>query len=132
LKWRNAEAANRSAERRKREDEAPRLIAKVPSLETLRLEVFERSSSIVRPEHTHVRHVVVPTAPALFFMPCHDSQCRDGGHDLTLEIMAALQRKAERFDGEHACPGVVGSASCSRVLGYVGIATYARSTPPVR
>lgn len=132
MKWRNAEAANRSAERRKREDEAPRLIAKVPGLETLRLEVFERSSSIVRPEHTHVRHVVVPTAPALFYMPCHDTQCRDGGHDLTHEIMAALQRRAERFDGEHACPGSAGSANCSRVLGYVGIATYARADHPRR
>jgi hypothetical protein len=47
------------AERRRREDEAPRLIAKVPKLDKLRLEILERSSNIARPEHTHVRHVVV-------------------------------------------------------------------------
>ena len=112
------------AERRKREDEAPRLIAKVPFLQTLRIEVLERSSSIARPEHTHVRHVVVASAPALFYVPCHDPQCKDGGHDLTHEVMQALQKKQLRFSGEDACPGVTGSASCARVLEYVAQATY--------
>ena len=124
MKWRNAEASLRVAERRRREDEAPRLTAQVPGLETLRLEVVERSSSISRPENAHVRHVVVPSAPALFVMPCRDPQCRDGGHDVTAQVMAALQRKRERFDGESACPGSVGSAGCARVLGFAGAATY--------
>jgi len=44
-------------------------------------------------------------------------------------VMAALQSKKERFDGEDTCPGSVGSAACSRVLGYVGVASY-RSTAP--
>jgi len=117
------------AERRKRENEAPRLAARAPTLEKLRLEVHVRSSNIARPEHTHIRHVVVPSAPALFFVPCHDAQCKDGGHDLTAAVMAALQSKKERFDGEDTCPGSVGSAACSRVLGYVGVASY-RSTAP--
>ena len=112
------------AERRKRENEAPRLAARAPTLEKLRLEVHVRSSNIARPEHTHIRHVVVPSAPALFFVPCHDAQCKDGGHDLTAAVMAALQSKKERFEGEDACHGVVGSSSCSRVLDYVGVATY--------
>jgi len=124
LKWRNSEAAERMAERRKREAEAPRLAATVPSLEKLRLEIIERSSSISRPEHTHTRHVVVESAPALFVMPCRDTQCKDGGHDLTAQIVGALQKRKERFEGEDACNGVVGSSTCSRILAYVGVATY--------
>ena len=118
------EAAKRMAERRQREDEAPRLATAVPTLEKLRLEVMEKSSSISRPEHTHVRHVVVASAPALFVLPCRDTQCKDGGHDLTNVILAALRRQKERFEGEDACLGVVGSAGCSRVLGFVAVATY--------
>ncbi len=112
------------AERRRREAEAPRLSETIPSLEKLRLEVVERSSSISRPEHTHTRHVVVESAPALFVMPCRDTQCKDGGHNVTAEILAALRRGMERFEGQDACSGVVGSANCSRILAYVGVATY--------
>jgi hypothetical protein len=124
LRWKNSEAAGLIAERRRREAEAPRLAALVPELEKLRLEVVERSANIARPEHTHTRHVVVASAPALFVLPCHDSRCKDGGHDVTTEILAALQARKERFEGEDACSGVIGSASCARVLTYVGIATY--------
>jgi hypothetical protein len=125
MRWaKDREATRRNAERRQREDEAPRLAATVPALQGLRLEVFERSASISHPEHAHVRHVVVANAPALFVMPCHDTQCKDGGHDLTREILSALQRKNARFEGEDACRGTVGSAGCSRVLGYVATATY--------
>lgn len=120
----NREAAKRTAERRQREAEAPRLAATIPALEELRIEVLERSSSISRPEHTHVRHIVVPVAPALFVLPCHDTQCKDGGHDLTAEILAALRGQKVRFGGEDVCSGVVGSAGCSRVLGYAAVATY--------
>lgn len=124
MRWKNAEAAGRLEERRKREADAPRLSATVPALEKLRLECSERSANIVRPEHTHTRHVMVQSAPALFVLPCHDSRCKDGGHDLTATILAALKKKQERFTGEDACPGVVGTAACSRVLDYVGVATY--------
>jgi hypothetical protein len=124
LKWRDPEAAGRVAERRRREAEAPRLATTIPKLENLRLEVHERSSNISRPEHTHTRIVVVASAPALFVLPCHDTQCKDGGHDLTNEILAGLRTKKARFEGEDPCSGVVGSAACSRVLGYVAVATY--------
>jgi hypothetical protein len=67
---------------------------------------------------------VVASAPALFVLPCRDTQCKDGGHDLTNVILAALRRQKERFEGEDACLGVVGSAGCSRVLGFVAVATY--------
>jgi hypothetical protein len=124
VRWRDPKAAGRQEERRRRESEAPRLADTVPGLEKLRLDVLERSPNVARPEHTHTRHVVVDRAPALFVLPCYDTQCKDGGHDLTAEIMAALKAKRVRFEGEDLCPGMVGTASCSRVLGYVGLATY--------
>lgn len=124
MRWRNTEAAARQEDRRRREAEAPRLAEIVPTLERLRLECSERNANIVRPEHTHTRHVVVQSAPALFVVPCHDSRCKDGGHDLTAAILAALKTKKERFTGADACAGVVGSSACSRVLDYVGVATY--------
>jgi hypothetical protein len=124
MSWRNSEAAERMAERRRREEEAPRLNVTIPTLEKLRLDVEERSASISRPEHTHTRHVVVSSAPALFVMPCRDTQCKDGGHNLTAEILSALRRRVERFEGTDACGGNVGSASCARVLAYVGVASY--------
>lgn len=125
MMWRkDREATRRNAERRQREDEAPRLAATIPELQGLRLEVMERSASISHPQHAHVRHVVVASAPALFVMPCHDAHCKDGGHDLTREILAELRQRNGRFTGEDACRGTVGSSGCSRVLGYVAVATY--------
>lgn len=124
MKWRNPEATARMEERRRREADAPRLAATIPTLEKLRLEVLERSSNISRPEHSHTRHVVVASAPALFVLPCHDTQCKDGGHDLTALILAGLRTQKDRFEGEDPCSGVVGDAGCSRVLGYVAVATY--------
>ena len=112
------------AERRRREDEAPRLNLTIPKLEKLRLEVLEHSSSISRPENTHTRHVVVSSAPALFVLPCHDTACKQGGHDLTSEILTALRKQTVRHEGEDACLGAVGSAGCSRILKYVVVATY--------
>lgn len=125
MMWRqNREVTLRTAERRQREDEAPRLAVTIPGLQGLRLEVLEHSSSVSHPEYTHVRHVVVANAPALFVVPCHDKECKEGGHDLTQEILAALRLRNARFQGEDVCRGMVGSAGCSRVLGYVAVATY--------
>jgi hypothetical protein len=125
MMWRqNPEVTRRTAERRQREDEAPRLAVTIPALQGLRLEVLEHSPTISHPEYTHVRHVVVASAPALFVMPCHDKDCKEGGHDLTQEILAALRQRNARFEGENVCRGMVGSAGCSRILGYVADATY--------
>ena len=124
MKWRQKEAAERFAERRRREDEAPRLLDIVPKLETLRLKIEESRAGAALTETSHVRPIVVANAPALFVFPCQDSSCKDGGHDLTSEISAALRARKERFEGEDACRGQVGSAECSRVLRYSATATY--------
>jgi hypothetical protein len=123
--WRRDKAAaQRFAERRQREDEAPRLSAVVPHLESLRLEVTESRSGISTPEAAHIRRIVVEHAPALFLLSCHDTQCKDGGHDITNQVLSALRARQTRFEGEDACNGALGSATCQRVLHFVGVATY--------
>ena len=120
---RQTEATQRAAERRQREDDAVRLAEVVPHLKSLRIEIEERRQGSRIPEASHIRHVVAH-APALFVLQCCDSQCRDGGHDITGSVLAALRGGATRFEGEDECCGHVGSASCGRVLRYVLIATY--------
>jgi len=123
--WRrNQEAAQRFADRRRREDDAPRLSDVVPHLESLKLEVRETRSGISNPEASHIRRIVVSSAPALFVVPCHDSNCKDGGHDVTSEVLSALRSRTPRFEGEDGCGGQVGSAGCQRVLHYIATATY--------
>lgn len=123
--WRrNDEAAQRAAERRQREDAAPRLKATVPQLESLRLEVQETRAGIANSEAAHIRHIVVAHAPALFVVPCHDTQCKDGGHDVTASILYALRSREQRFEGEDPCRGYVGTSNCARVLRYTGVAQY--------
>src|SRR5258706_6638946 len=113
---RNQEAAQRFADRRQREDEAPRLAAVIPNLESLRLDIQEGTSGLSNPEASHIRRIVVEQAPALFLITCHDTQCKEGGHDVTYAVMSALRSHKLRFEGEDNCPGMVGSANCQRVL----------------
>jgi hypothetical protein len=125
MMWRrNAEAAQRIAERRQREDEAPRLAVLVPRLESLGIQVSEGNPGISNPMGSHTRRVVVATAPALFVLPCGDSQCRDGGHELTAELLSGLRQSKLEFKGENSCRGVIGSSECRRVLRYVATASY--------
>jgi hypothetical protein len=120
-----SEGAQRFAERRKREDESPRLTSEVPRLQSLALEIEERREGSPVAEPIHVRRVVVQHAPALFVLPCGDARCRDGGHDVTHAVMRALRAGETRFDGQDVCVGSVATAQCSRILHFVGIATYA-------
>jgi hypothetical protein len=121
---RNREAAQLAAERRAREDQAPRLVNEVPGLKTLRLEIEERRAGATVPESAHVRHVSVPHAPALFDLLCREPSCTGGGHDVTNAILQALRSRSTRFEGEHACRGSTRDADCTRVLRYIGIAEY--------
>ncbi|NOU30135.1 MAG: hypothetical protein HOO96_19710 [Polyangiaceae bacterium] len=121
---RNTEATERLAAKRAREDQAPRLSAEVPKLATLALEVREFMAAVPVAEPGHVRRVVVESAPALFEMPCGDPRCKDGGHDVTREIIRALERGEARFEGDDACRGGIGTANCTRVMHYIGTATF--------
>jgi hypothetical protein len=117
-------AAERTNERRRREDEAPRLAAVVPDLESLRLEVTEKRGEIGIAEAAHIRRVVVEHAPALFLIPCGESSCRDGGHDITRAVLRGLENKATVYEGDDPCTGQTGTAPCARTLVFKAYATY--------
>lgn len=121
---RNSLAAQRFADRRQREEEAPKLLSEVPDLSSLRLEIEERSGAGAT---KHTRRLVLERAPALFFVPCGDPRCSDGGHDLTYTVMRALRAHETSFQGSDECTGGLGSATCSRVLRFVGMAEYGGS-----
>ena len=121
---RNSEAALRFAERRRREDAAPRLREVVPALATLRLEIDERRGTAGTGDPKHVRLVVVDSAAAMFNVPCGDHACRDGGHDLTDAVLRALKSGAPRLELEDTCHGSIGTASCGAVMHLVLTATY--------
>jgi hypothetical protein len=119
-----SEAAQRAAARRQREDDAPRLKDIAPTLESLKLEVDQRRAADSVTGTSHIRRIVVENAPALFIVPCADRACTDGGHDLTREILQALQKKLDKFEGQHACQGNVRTAHCGSVLRYSATAVY--------
>jgi|SRR5580704_9874246 hypothetical protein len=121
---RNSEAAQRFAERRRREDAAPRLREAVPALATLRLEIDERRGVTNAGDPKHVRLVVVDSAPALFSLPCGDHSCREGGHEMTDAVLRALQAGAGRIDLEDPCHGTIGTAPCGLVMHVHVTATY--------
>jgi hypothetical protein len=117
----NSAGALRYEERRRRETDAPRLCDEVPSLVSLRLEIEERSGVTAT---KHARPVLVDRAPALFVVPCGDSRCIDGAHDLTTAVMRALRAREKTFEGNDECMGSVGSGNCTRVLHFGLFAEY--------
>jgi hypothetical protein len=121
---RSREASERFAERRRREDEAPRLKEVVPAIRTLRLEVEEHRGSSAVAETKHVRIVMVDRGPALFVLPCGDSECRDGGHDITSDVMDRLRRGVTEFVVEDRCFGRVRDVPCGRVVRVIATASY--------
>jgi hypothetical protein len=118
-----SEAAQRFAERLQREQDAPRLRERVPSLATLRLVITE-GRGLTSADPQHARIVVVDTAPALFALTCGDHACRGGGHDLTNPVLHGLLACATRFEVEDLCYGSVGSAECGRMMRVHVSATY--------
>ncbi|GAC1353173.1 MAG: hypothetical protein NVS3B20_21480 [Polyangiales bacterium] len=124
---RNDEAAERSRARHQREDDAPRLGDQVPDLQDLGLEIaYVRGDSGIS-ESKHVRRVVVDRAPALFVIPCGDRACKEGGHDVTFEVMRALRAGHTHFEGNHTCSGNIGTGSCNTTVHYVGTARFSNS-----
>jgi hypothetical protein len=118
---RNNLAADRFAERRRRENDAPKLRAQVPTLTSLRLDIEERS---IGGAIKHVRRVVIDRAPSLFLVPCGDPQCANGEHDLTSTVMRALFARETAFHGSERCTGSLGPSACGRVIHFDGTAEY--------
>jgi hypothetical protein len=121
---RSRAAAQRSAERRRREDDAPRLSTEVPALASVRIEVTEK---VPNGTSKHVKLVVVARAPALFVIPCGDRTCQDGGHDITHEVMFGLRSQRAQLTGESTCSGMTGTAPCTRTISYLVSAEYTSS-----
>src|ERR1700688_4951904 len=96
---RNGLDAQRFAERRRREEDGPRLSDKVRDLHALRLELEERCGATGAAQK-YTRRFVVARAPALFFVPCGDPRCLDGGHDLTSTVMHALRTQQTTFQAD--------------------------------
>jgi hypothetical protein len=126
---RSREAAERFAERRRREDEAPRLRHVVPRLVACRLEIEETRAGVTSAEIAHTRRVVVEHAPALFVIPCGDPSCRDGGHDITSDLMRGLREGKAETRGEDRCFGHTGMADCGRILRFKAFAEYRPAAP---
>jgi hypothetical protein len=113
-------ANDRNTERRQRDDDAPRLLDEVPTLSSLRIHVAHQRSELGFGGTEHVRVIVVPRAPALFFVPCGDPHCRDGGHDITDPVMRALRAAMPELEGTDPCHGSLGSAEsrCTSFIKY--------------
>ena len=132
MRARHRDGAARFAARRQREIDAPKLTEEVPSLATLRMEVTELGGTGTILESKHVRLVVVGSAPALFLVPCGDPACKEGGHDITREVVNHLKRSDASFEIEDGCPGTTGTANCSRIIKVKAEATYDPSATPAR
>lgn len=106
----HTEAAERFRDRQRREDEAPRLSDRVPDLKNLRLSIaFSRGDASVQPSHTRV--VVVQRAPALFVVPCANKDCKNGGHDITQQVLDGLRDHKTTFTGTVRCSGELANGS---------------------
>lgn len=123
MRRKNSPLALRFADRRRREDDAPRLTELVPELARLRLEIEEWSGPTAT-QPRHIRRIVVDRAPALFLVPCGDSRCLGAEHDLTATVLQALRAHETTFHGSHECTGFAGQAACTRVLRFDAIAEY--------
>lgn len=97
---------------------------RIPDLATLRLEVEERRGTTSAGDPKHVRLIVVDSAPALFALPCGDHACRDGGHDVTDEVLRSLSARATHFEIDDTCHGSIGTAACGAVMHVTVEATY--------
>jgi hypothetical protein len=122
-KRRQTEVAQRFQDRRRREDDAPRLRDEVPELKSLRLVLEEFRQGGPSALASHTRHVVVERAPALFVVPCCEADC-DGDHDLTRELLRILRTSVEKFGGKHECYGTRNNETCHHELRYQAHASY--------
>ena len=119
-----AEREERVARRNEREDQAGKLLTKIPDLGLLELAINEARPDGCLGDNQYIRRIVIDHAPALFEIPCSYPGCEDGGYDLTREILQALQARQTRFVGEHHCGGRLRNVDCSRILRYVATAAY--------
>ena len=120
--WQNRRTAR--TDRWKRENDAPRLKDEVPKLDALRMNLEEYSGAHSIAGTSRIQHVVVAQASSRFEVPCGDSKCEEGGHDLTHEALGHLRAGHLAFEGTSTCVGRVGERPCERILKYSASAKY--------
>lgn len=113
-----------AAERRERENSAKRLLEVVPELQGLKLYIEEIVKGASEPDITHVRHIVIQRAPAIFEVGCSDRKC-NGNHDLTRRVMRALKEHKACFEGKDECGGERKGDVCDLELRFRAEADYA-------
>lgn len=121
---RTSEGEQRVARRWQLADEAPRLLTEVPELQSLRMVIEESSNGSFLTVSRYTKLFVLNSAPAMFWMPCGNPRCEEGGHDLTHAIMSALRSRTERLQGTDDCGGMVGPGLCGAVIRYDVTATF--------
>jgi hypothetical protein len=112
------------SERWERENAAPRLKQLVPEIEALRLSMVENRGGYPVNGTRRVQHVMVNTASTLFEIPCSESACQGGGHDLTHTVGPRLRHRRSEFSGSSECTGAIGGHGCDRRLEYSFEAKY--------
>jgi len=120
----NLERTERRNQRMAREDAAGKLLERAPDLTDLHIEIDETPRGGSVGGTRYIRRVVLAQAPALFEVSCSEPRCRDGGYDVTSEILAALASRRTLFEGQQSCAGRCSLGDCGRVLHYVATATY--------
>jgi hypothetical protein len=120
--WQNRRTAR--TDRWKRENDAPRLKDEVTNLDALRMNLEEYSGGHSIAGTSRIQHVVVAQASTRFEIPCGDSKCEDGGHDITREVVTHLRSGRATFEGSSTCTGHVGDRACERMLKYTAAAKY--------
>jgi hypothetical protein len=103
------------------------LAAELPLLRSARLEIVE---NVTNGTTKYAKHIVVARSPVLFIIPCGDPTCKDGGHDITTEVMHAFRRHLQSAVGESACGGTTGSAQCRRSIQFTLTAEYVDAASP--
>lgn len=84
----------------------------------------EKRGGVGIADAAHIRRVVVEHAPALFLIPCGESSCRDGGHDITRAVLRGIETRSTTYEGDDPCSGQTGTAPCARTLVFTAHATY--------
>lgn len=113
------------SDRWERENAAPRLKQLVPEIAALRLNLVEHRGDYPITGTRRVQHVMVDTASTHFEVPCGESSCQGGGHDLTHNVTSPLRSRRVAFKGSSECGGAIGGGyACARRLEYSFEAKY--------